>query len=265
MKKIIILFLFFSVNANSQCFTVGGDMSYANSVLANGGIYRDSGGNPIDPYLLFAQKGANMVRMRLWHTPENNIDNCGNSISSDNLNDVVLGFKKAKIQGMKLNLAIHYGDYFNDPSKQKRPKAWIRLSHTVLLDSIYNYTYSVLERLHTEGVTPDIVAIGNETTSGFIDETTLTNGWTWPEDADKFNIGFTAVDNFNTAHNIHVKKALHFTDNTASWLAGLFYNNNIRNFDIIGISFYPFWSNFSSLTQLGSLVSQLKNTYNKEI
>lgn len=268
MKKLIVsslLTLFFCNYSQSQCFIVGADMSYTNSVLAKGGIYRDSDGNTTDPYTLFAQKGANMARIRLWHTPENNIDKCGNPISTNNLEDVVLAFKKAKNQGMKLNLSIHYGDYFNDPGNQKMPKAWIGLSQSVLLDSIYNYTYAVLKRMHTEDVTPDIVAIGNETTFGFIDENAPTNGWNWPNDADKFNIALTSVDNFNTENGTSIKKAVHFTDGTADWLSGLFYSKNVRNFDIIGISFYPYFSNFTSLQQLGSLISKLKINYNKEI
>ncbi len=264
-----ILFILFAVlifiPCHTQCFTIGGDLSYVNSVLANGGIYRDAEGNQVDPYSLFAERGANMVRIRLWHTPENNTNKCGDSISSNNLEDVVLAFQRAKAQGMKLNLAIHYGDYFNDPAWQKMPKAWLGLSHEILLDSIYNYTYSVMERLEAEGVIPDIIAIGNETTWGFITEAGTTEGWTWPDDADKFNTGLTAVDDFNTAHSIKIKKALHFTQSTASWLAGLFKSQGITNFDIIGISFYPVWSDLTSLQSLGDLVKQLKNGYNKEI
>ncbi len=268
MKRVtyfILLMLFFFHWCSSQCFTIGGDLSYTNSVLDKGGVYRDSSGNITDPYVLFAQKGANMIRIRLWHTPENTIDKCGNPISTNNLKDVILAFKKAKANGMKLNLSIHYGDYFNDPGTQKMPKAWTGLSHGILLDSIYKYTYSVLKKMNTEGVTPDIVAIGNETTWGFIDENTPTNGWTWPQDAEKFNIAFTSVDNFNKANNTSIKKAVHFTDKTAGWLAAEFFSKNVRNFDIIGISFYPYFSDFDSLQQLGSLITQLKTTYNKEI
>ena len=234
MNRLIVI-IFFTLYSKgftqSQCFTIGADMSYTNSILSKGGIYRDSNRNITDPYALFAQKGANMARIRLWHTPENNIDKCGNPISTNNLDDVVLAFKKAKTNGMKLNLSIHYGDYFNDPGNQKMPKAWMGLSQSVLLDSIYNYTYTVLKRLNKEGVTPDIVAIGNETTWGFINETTPTNGWIWPNDADKFNIAFTSVDNFNKANGTSIKKAVHFTDTTAAWLTGLFYTKSVRNFE----------------------------------
>jgi arabinogalactan endo-1,4-beta-galactosidase len=263
---LIIIFLIFLLKpCHTQCFLTGGDLSYVNSVLANGGVYKDKEGNPVDPYLLFAEQGANLVRIRLWHTPENNIDKCGNPISTNNLDDVVLAFQRAKAQGMKLKLAIHYGDYFNDPGWQKMPKAWEGLSHITLLDSIYSYTYSVMERLEAEGVIPDIVAIGNETTNGFITETGTTDGWSWPDDADKFNTGLTAIDDFNAAYSTHIKKALHFTQSTASWLAGLFKNHSITNYDIIGISFYPVWSDLNSLQDLADLIKQLKKDYNKEI
>lgn len=265
MKKIIAVFLIFSSGLSAQCFNLGADMSYANSVLANGGVYRDQNNAVVNPYALFAQKGANMVRMRLFHTPQNITSHCGGVISANDINDVILGFTSAKANGMKLNLAIHYGDYFNDPNTQKRPQAWNGLTGVALQNAIYNYTTSVLQTLKNNNVTPDIVAIGNETTWGFIDDTSTTNGWTWPEDANKFNIAFTAVNDFNNANGTTIKKAIHFTDNSASWLAGLFTSNNITNYDIIGISYYPYWSNFTSLTQLGSLINTLKTTYNKDI
>jgi arabinogalactan endo-1,4-beta-galactosidase len=265
MNKIIALFLIFSSGLSAQCFTIGADLSYTNSVLANGGVYRNQNNAVVNPYTLFAQKGANMVRMRLFHTPQNIISNCGSSISANDINDVITGFTSAKANGMKLNLAIHYGDYFNDPNTQKKPQAWAGLTGTALQNAIYNYTTSVLQTLKNNNVTPDIVAIGNETTWGFIDENTTTDGWSWPEDANKFNSALTAVDDFNNSNSTSIKKAVHFTDNTASWLAGLFTSQSITNFDIIGISFYPYWSNFTSLTQLGTLVNTLKTTYNKDV
>lgn len=265
MKKIILIIIVFSLKVNSQCFTIGADLSYANTVLANGGVFHNENNLVVNPYEFFTQKGANMARMRLFHTPQNNTNYCGNPIAANDINDVILGFTNAKAYGMKLNLTIHYGDYFNDPNKQKRPQAWVGQTGTTLLNSIYSYTYSVLQTLKNNNVTPDIVAIGNETTWGFIDDTDTTNGWTWPEDANKFNIAFSAVDDFNAANATSIKKAVHFTDNTASWLAGLFTSQGITNYDMIGISYYPVWSNFTNLSQLGSLVNTLKTTYNKEI
>ena len=263
---IIVSFsLLLSISATAQSFTSGADLSYVNTILDKGGVYRDASGAITDPYKLFADNGARMVRMRLWHTPQNITDKCGNPIEANDLDDVVLGFQRAKARGMKLMLAIHYGDYFNDPDKQKMPAAWMGLSHLTLIDSVYTYTLAVMNRLKHENVVPDIVAIGNETTWGFIDETATTQGWSWPDDADKFNAGFDAVDDFNSANGQQVKKALHFTQSTALWLAGLFKAQQVNNYDILGFSFYPMWADISTMEELGSLVQQLKTVSGKEI
>ncbi|MEO1259871.1 MAG: glycosyl hydrolase 53 family protein [Bacteroidota bacterium] len=257
---------FFIINFTSaQCLITGADLSYVNTIEASGGVYQNGNGEVVDPFEYFAERGAGMVRMRLWHTPENLTSACGQPISTNNLSDVIMAFKRAKNAGMQLNLAIHYGDYFNDPSKQKMPAAWQGLSHEILLDSIYRYTFTVLNKLNTENILPDVVAIGNETTGGFVDATANTDGWEWPQDAEKFNIGFKAVDDFNSANNSSVKKAVHFTDKTAAWLSGLFNENNITNYDIIGLSFYPKWTEFNSIDEFGNLISDLKSTYQKEI
>jgi arabinogalactan endo-1,4-beta-galactosidase len=245
--------------------SIGGDLSYVNTVIANSGVYLDAFGNQVEPFAFFASKGANMVRVRLWHTPENIVDKCGNPVLADNLDDVILAFQQAKAEGMKLNLSIHYGDYFNDPGCQEMPKAWKGLSQAVLIDSVYNYTYQVLEKFKSADVLPDIVSVGNETTWGFIDETNTTDGWSWPYDADKFNIALQAIDNFNMAHNTNIKKAVHFTQSTALWLAQLFKDQQITGFDMIGISFYPIFSDYTSLQDLGNLIEQLISSYNKEV
>ncbi|MBU3681075.1 MAG: hypothetical protein FGM16_03945 [Flavobacterium sp.] len=266
MKKLLFVFLLFlSINATSQCQLIGADMSYANSVLANGGVYKNDQGVAQNPYSLFTEKGANIVRARLFHTPANQMDYCGNPSSMNTLEDVTSTFVQAKNFGMQLQLSVHYGDYFNDPSKQKMPNVWQGLSQAVLLDSIYNYTTKVLTHLHNQNALPNIIAIGNETTWGFVDATATTNGWSWPVDADKFNRALLAVDHFNATHGTTIKKALHFTDSTAIWLAGLFANNGISNFDIYGLSFYPEWSSVTSLNQIGAIISSLKTTYNKEV
>lgn len=240
-------------------------MSYANSVLANGGVYKNSQGVAQNPYSLFAEKGANIVRARLFHSPANQLDYCGNPSVMNSLEDVTSTFVQAKNFGMQLQLSVHYGDYFNDPGKQKMPNAWQGLSQAVLLDSIYNYTTKVLTHLHDQNVLPNIIAIGNETTWGFVDATATTNGWTWPADAEKFNRALLAVDHFNATHGTTIKKALHFTESTAIWLAGLFASKGISNFDIYGISFYPEWSNVTSLNQIGDVLTTLKTTFNKEV
>jgi len=201
-----------------------------------------------------------MIRLRLWHTPENIIDHCGNPITSSNLSDIITAAQQIKSYGMELMLAIHYGDYFNDPGKQLRPAAWDGLAHQILLDSIYQYTYNVVEQLHFQDASPDIIGVGNETTWGFVDESVPTNGFTWPEDSEKFNAGFDAIDDLNNEYSLDIKKAIHLTEGTALWATGLLKDNGIYNYDIIGVSFYPFFSPETSLEEIGDIFNQLKST-----
>jgi len=206
-----------------------------------------------------------MIRLRLWHTPENIIDHCGNPITSSNLSDIITAAQQIKSYGMELMLAIHYGDYFNDPGKQLRPAAWDGLAHQILLDSIYQYTYNVVEQLHFQDASPDIIGVGNETTWGFVDESVPTNGFTWPEDSEKFNAGFDAIDDLNNEYSLDIKKAIHLTEGTALWATEMFADNGITNYDIIGVSFYPYFSPETSLKEVGQVISQLQNTYQKEV
>ena len=46
----------------------GVDLSYVNEVEACGAQYRLNG-QLRDPYELFAERGANLVRLRLWNNP----------------------------------------------------------------------------------------------------------------------------------------------------------------------------------------------------
>lgn len=261
----IISIILFPLSLQGQCFLTGADLSYVNEIVKEGGKYYDASGVEVEPFEYFANKETKIVRLRLWHTPSNNISSCGNAINSSNLTDVLEAAIKIKQHGMQLKLSIHYSDYFADPGKQKAPKAWEGLSHSTLLDSITNYTEDVLGKLLAQNTLPDIVSIGNETTWGFIDATANTNGWDWNTDADKFNAAFDAIDLFNQAYNTEIKKAIHITEETALWAANEFVTHGVANFDIIGVSYYPFFSPSISLNDLGEIIKDLHSNYGKEI
>ena len=249
----------------AQCFITGADISYTNEILNKGGQYKNDQGDIVDPYEVFASSEAKMIRLRLWHTPTNVIDDCGNPITSGSLSDVLEAARKVKENGMMLKLAIHYSDYFADPSKQIMPAAWVGLSHSILLDSIDNYTNFVLQALKAQNTIPEIVAVGNETTWGFIDETATTNGFNWNLDRDKFNTALSRIDVFNQENNLSIKKAIHLTESSATWGANHFIENGVENFDIIGVSYYPFFSPDVSVANVGEVIQELIEDHGKEV
>ncbi len=266
-NKLIYLscFLLSSFYIVSQDFLTGADLSYSSEILRNGGIYYDHDGVEVNPYSYFASRGSKIVRLRLWHTPSNNNDICGNPITSGSLEDVLEVAQKVKSLNMQLMLSIHYSDYFADPGKQKMPKAWEGTSESVLLDSIQNYTRAVLDRMKMQNTIPDIVSIGNETTWGFIDNTSTTDGFDWNIDGHKYNIALTTIDEFNNTNDTQIKKAVHFTESSVTWATQIFQSNGVHNFDIIGISYYPFFSPSVDISSIGEIVHELKSEYEKEV
>ena len=50
-------------------FYYGADLSYVNEMEDCGAIYRNDVGQQTDPYQIFKDVGANLVRLRLWHNP----------------------------------------------------------------------------------------------------------------------------------------------------------------------------------------------------
>ncbi len=265
LNLILLLFAVFPIFSFGQCFKTGADLSYTNQILKEGGIYKNEDGGEIDPFEYFANEGNKIVRLRLWHTPSNIIDHCGKPIQSGSLDDVLEAAKKVKANGMEFKLSIHYGDYFVDPSKQQMPQAWEGLNTSDLLDSISNYTQLVLNKLLQQNTLPDIVSIGNETTWGFIDATTTTNGFDWSIDADKFNSGLSAIDSFNEDNNTNILKAIHLTEDAVEWAVKEFQANGIDNYDIIGFSYYPFFSPNTDIEEVGVIVKNLIDEYGKEV
>jgi len=249
----------------SQDFLTGADMSYTSEILKNGGIYYDDKGAEVDPYGYFASRGSKVVRLRLWHTPTNNIDVCGSPILSGSLEDILDVAQRVKSLNQQLMLSIHYSDYFADPSKQKMPQAWEDTSESELLDSIQNYTQKVLDNLKKQNTVPDIVSIGNETTWGFIDRTATTDGFDWSVDGAKYNAALATIDEFNLMNSTTIKKAIHFTESSALWATQVFKSNGVHNFDMIGVSYYPYFSPNVDIPTIGEVVHDLISDYEKEV
>ncbi len=264
MNYLLPLFSLLPVFAIGQCLQ-GVDLSYVNAIEAAGGVYRDTAGVRVDPYEYFARRGADLARLRLWHTPGNTASACGEPITTGRLTDVLAAARGASSAGMALNLAVHYSDYFVDPGKQQRPLAWAGLTGQALQDSIYQYTYRVLEALHAQGTDPAILAVGNETTNGFVDEGKRTNGFEWATDAGKFNAGLRAVRDFNTAAGATVKTAIHLTESYAPYGLREFTEAGVTDFDVIGLSYYPNYSPRVSVADLGALIHELQTQSGKEV
>ena len=94
-------------------FSMGADLSFVNEIEDYGGKYFDSGKQK-DPFKIFSDYGNNTVRVRLWHNPSWFKPLTGGKLYSE-LSDVEKTMRRAKENGMAVNLDLHYSDNWADP------------------------------------------------------------------------------------------------------------------------------------------------------
>jgi len=234
-------------------FYLGVDLSYVNEMDDCGAVYLEDG-ELRDAYELSSEHGANLVRARLWHTPD--------WTNYSTLDDVERTFSRAHVAGMDTLLAFHYSDNWADPGKQAIPAAWEDFSEEELPDVLYQYTYEVLMRLHDNGLFPDFVQVGNEINSGLVKHE---SGLDWPRDAALINAGIRAIRDIILETGSKTRVVLHVAQpENAGWWFREAREHNVTYFDVIGLSYYPQWSSFLP-GDLGPHVSYLHNEFDKEV
>ena len=147
-------------------FIKGFDLSTLLEVERCGGKFYD-GGPAEDAMTILRRYGANYVRLRLWNDPYNAGGRDYGAGVCD-LPTVLILARRARQNGMKWLLDLHYSDFWADPGKQTVPKAWQGLDEDGLAQAVYRYTLDVLAACRAAGVCPDMVQVGNELSKGLL-------------------------------------------------------------------------------------------------
>ncbi|MEX2234745.1 MAG: glycosyl hydrolase 53 family protein [Cyclobacteriaceae bacterium] len=257
----------------SEDFYFGGDLSYVNQILDQGGVYKD-GSEVASPYKIFKERGGNLVRLRLWHTPEwtkEVYDPEGTEMYND-LKDVEKSIRLSREQGMKVLLDLHYSDNWADPGKQEIPEAWKNIQDvSILKDSVYNYTLKTLSYLESKGLMPDLIQIGNETNCGMLytnapagfPSCNVCSAGQWQRLGEVINSAIKAVREVTATSSVKSQILLHVADpkNVEWWFDNILAQEAVIDFDIIGFSYYPLWHRTVSVASLSESVSRFKTRY----
>lgn len=252
-------------SSNSQSFYFGADLSYVNEMEDCGVVYKELD-QPKDVYQIFSDHHCNLVRLRLWHTP-NWYDGLNVGKRYSDFQDVRKGIIRAKAQGMNVLLDFHLSDTWADPSHQVVPAAWLAVVDNLprLQDSLYNYISKTLLALNNEGLLPEMVQIGNETNKGILlSPTTDAAGWSldWNRNSQLFNRAIQSVRDVENLTGKPIKVVLHIAGPVeADWLMEGFWTNGVTDFDLIGLSYYWAWHKPSSISDAGNIVAQLRQDY----
>jgi arabinogalactan endo-1,4-beta-galactosidase len=248
-------------------FVMGADLSYVNQILEHGGNYRDND-QVVDPYQVFKDHGANLVRLRLWHSPvwtKEVYGSDGTKMYND-LADVKVAIRRSKEAGLAVNLDFHYSDTWADPHKQEIPAAWMGLGFNELKDSVYQYTYQVLTSLDKDGLMPEMVQIGNEINPGMLLPVGSYAAFGWQKLGDLINSGIKAVRDAASSSDIKPRIILHIAqpENVKYWFSNITLWGGVSDFDIVGFSYYSKWSDIP-LDKISYYVSEFKKEYNRDV
>lgn len=241
-------------------FSKGADVGWLPQMEATGYKFRDADGSEKDCLQLLKDRGINTIRLRVWVNPS--MDKASGHCSPE---ETVAMAVRAQKMGMRIMIDFHYSDTWADPGKQAKPAAWANHSLPELLNDVYNHTFDVLTLLKKAGVTPEWVQVGNE----------IPGGMMWPEGSTKnwgqlgqlLNKGYEATK----AVNKDIKVIVHLDEGNNSAKFREFFDNATANkvkYDVIGLSYYPYWIKSDYKDNIADLENNLKDMvtrYNKEV
>ena len=219
----------------------GGDISELSYVEDNGGKYYDAAGNAGDCLDILRNNGMNLVRLRLYNDPGNPGFAPSGSLPAGYQDEQdILGLaRRAREKGMQILLTFHYSDYWTNGDDQNKPHEWADLDFDGLKNAVHDYTAEFLQKMAAQGTAPEFVAIGNEIQAGLL----------YPDGACADEVRMCALLNEASRAVREAAPEAKIVIHTAGggdltlykWFYGLLRNNTV-DFDIIGVSYYPFWS-----------------------
>lgn len=237
---------------------IGADISWVPQEEARGKKYSDNGEQK-DVLEIMSDYGFNWIRLRLFVDPT-----AENGYSRDGycgLESTLAFAKRIKAAGMKFLLDFHYSDTWADPGKQYKPASWSRDTGSALEGRIYTYSKETIERFIAEGVTPDMVQVGNE----------INHGMVWPQGKNEdswvpFLVMLRCASAGVRAADPNIKIMLHIACGGQNEESVRFFDKAISRdvkFDVIGESYYPEWH--GTLDDLKNNLTDLASRYGKPI
>lgn len=211
--------------------------------------------------LLKVYCGINAVRLRVWVNPKDG----WNGIA-----DVVNKAKRAAAQGMRIMIDFHFSDSWADPGKQVPPAKWKDLNLNDMCKAVSAHVDETMQALKKQGITPEWVQIGNETTPGMLLPMGSVEN---PEQLTRLNnAGYDAVK----AVCPSAKVIVHLDSGNDRWRFERMFDllkAHGGRYDMIGMSLYPYWAQEQGkpggwvklVDDCLSNIDYLKNKYGKPV
>ncbi|HWQ84982.1 MAG TPA: arabinogalactan endo-1,4-beta-galactosidase, partial [Anaerolineales bacterium] len=233
---------------------LGADISSLKKSEDYGGIYRTAAGKPRDALQILRSEGMNWARLRAWVDPADGYHD------TEELLEMA---RRIRERQMQLLVDLHYSDTWADPGKQYKPAAWEGLTTDELVQTVYDYTFDICQRLVAQDTPPAMVQIGNELNSGML----WPDGHTWnPPNWDNLarllTAGYNAVKDCSPETRVMLHLANGGDNGLYRWWFGEITARSVP-FDVIGFSYYSFWH--GSLADLQYNLNDISARYDKDV
>ena len=269
--------------ATVEDYLRGGDISMLNYVESFGAKFKHADGTEDDPLDIMQENGCNIVRLRLYNNPGQEISytKSGSSYTYKlpagylDETDVLSLARRAKAHNMKIELTFHYSDFWSNGEIQFKPSDWTGYNFNELKQAVYDYTYAFLQKMNAQGTAPDYVSLGNEIQAGLlfghVSSVNSVNGYcsNMTNVAALLAQGSAAVraacPNAKVVIHLTMSEDNEYTTNasTYKWFFDAMRDNSL-DYDIIGASYYPYWTN-QKPSYLNSFVNTLYDNYGKDV
>ena len=150
-------------------FVKGMDLSTLLEMERCGAKYYDHG-QEMDILDIMKKYDVDTIRLRLWNDPKSESGEPYGAGNNDLAETIAIG-KRVTDAGLGVLLNFHYSDFWADPGKQIKPKAWASYGVEELEKAVYDFTKDSLQQVLDAGVNVTMIQVGNE----------LSNGLLWPE------------------------------------------------------------------------------------
>lgn len=199
------------------------------------------------------------IRIRLWNDPKSESGEPYGAGNND-IDEVIALGKRVSEAGYGVLLNFHYSDFWADPGKQIKPKAWASYGVEELEKAVYDFTEESLKAILAAGVNVTMIQVGNE----------LSNGLLWPEgqvpNYDNIAKFVSAGIRACRAVKADIPLMIHLDNGGNNELYRRWFDNYMErgeDFDYIGLSYYPFWH--GSLDQLEYNMNDIAARYGKDL
>lgn len=239
-------------------FIKGMDLSTLLEMERCGAKYYDHG-QEMDILDIMKKYDVDTIRLRLWNDPKSESGEPYGAGNNDLAETIAIG-KRVTDAGLGVLLNFHYSDFWADPGKQIKPKAWASYGVEELEKAVYDFTKDSLQKVLDAGVNVRMIQVGNE----------LSNGLLWPEGQlpNYDNVAKFVSAGIRACREVKadIPLMIHLDNGGNNALYRDWFDHYMErgeDFDYIGLSYYPFWH--GTLQMLEDNMNDIAVRYGKEL